>query len=160
MQLRPARPEEAAALSAIAHEAKAALGYGESLLQGGREALSLDPQTIRQQLVQVAVCEGMVAGFFCVQMAGAEARLEHLWVKPALQRRGVGRLLMQEALRLAGSRGARCMMIDAEPKAEAFYCRMGFERIGAIAAPIPQAPDRVRPQLRRTLHPLPPGEGK
>jgi ribosomal protein S18 acetylase RimI-like enzyme len=151
VQLRPARPQEAAALSAIALEAKAALGYAEPLLQSWREALRIDAETIRQQLVQVATCEGTVAGFFCVDIAAAEARLEHLWVKPALQGRGAGSALMQEALRLASSRGARTMLIDAEPKAEAFYRRMGFERIGTVAAPIPGEPGRVRPQMRREL---------
>lgn len=150
-QLRPARPEEAAALSAIAWEAKAALGYAEPLLQRWRAALRIDAATIRQQIVQVAVCDGSVAGFFCLCFDAAAARLEHLWVRPAQQRRGIGLALLQEAVGVAATRGARSMRIDAEPRAEAFYGRAGFERVGVVAAPIPGEPERVRPQMQRDL---------
>lgn len=92
-----------------------------------------------------------VAGFFCLSRASARARLEHLWVDPRYQRRGIGAALLAEALRLARQRGAATVEVDAEPAAEAFYRRQGFERITALAAPIPGNAARPRPQMRLEL---------
>lgn len=93
--------------------------------------------------------DGVVAGFFSLMLAEEGARLDHLWVAPGAQRRGIGSLLLDQAWALAIEHRASAVSIDAEPLAELFYQRYGFHRIAVVPAPIPGDPQRVRPQMLR-----------
>lgn len=151
VRLGPALPGQAPELSRIARAAKAALGYAPELLRAWHAELLIDAETIRRHQVRVAWCGEAIVGFFCLSCSGAEARIEHLWVDPCHQRRGIGAALLEEAVRLAAERGAAAVEADAEPSAEAFYRLQGFERVTTLAAPIPGEAARVRPQMRRRL---------
>jgi hypothetical protein len=37
--------------------------------------------------------------------------------------------------------------VDADPNAESFYLDCGADRCGGVSAPLPEQPDRVRPQF-------------
>jgi ribosomal protein S18 acetylase RimI-like enzyme len=147
-ELRPARGDEAARLTAIAHAAKAALGYAPELIADWREELTIEPALLERHTVWVLECEGAVQGFFSLHAAGSGAVLAHLWVDPPAQRRGFGGLLLRKALQLAAVSRLDRLEVDAEPSAQAFYERHGLCRVGEIAAPIAGEPERVRPQMR------------
>lgn len=151
VRLRPAVAEDAAELGEIALAAKRALGYSAELIEAWRSELLIDGGTIRRQPTWIALCEGVTAGFFSLHIEGPTARLEHLWVSPLRQRRGIGGMLMRQALQAASESGASAFEADAEPLAEGFYRRHGLNRVGEIAAPIPGDPWRVRPQMRCVL---------
>jgi GNAT superfamily N-acetyltransferase len=59
---------------------------------------------------------------------------------------GIGPQLVRFASEFAGARGVRELTIDAEPRAESFYVRMGAMRVGEAVDTIDGEP-RVRPQL-------------
>lgn len=151
LRLRPAVAEDAAQLGEIALAAKRALGYSAELIEAWRPELLIDARTIQRQSAWVALCEERIAGFYSLSIEGRTARLEHLWVSPIWQRRGIGGLLMRQALRFAAEGGAGTFEVDAEPLAEGFYRRHGLSRVGEIAAPIPGDAKRVRPQMRCVL---------
>lgn len=150
-ELRPARGHEAERLSQIAFAAKQALGYSDSLMEAWREELRIEPELLQRQTVWALECEGVVQGFFSLHAAGSGAVLAHLWVDPPAQRRGFGGLLLGKALQLAAVSRLDWLEVDAEPSAQAFYERHGLRRVGEIAAPIPEQPQRVRPQMRVRL---------
>lgn len=147
-ELRPARAAEAPRLTAIAHAAKAALGYSDALIAGWREELTIAPELLQRHTVWVLECEGAVQGFFSLHAAGRGAVLSHLWVDPAAQRRGFGGMLLRKALQLAAVHRLEWLEVDAEPNAESFYVRHGLVKVGEIEAPIEGQPERVRPQMR------------
>ena len=150
VRLRPAVAEDAAQLSEIALTAKAALGYSPQLIERWRAELSIDARIIHDHLVWVACRDGDdIVGFFSLILADGSGHLEHLWVASACQRQGIGSLLMDKAWALAIERRATAVGIDAEPLAEAFYRRHGFQRTDVVAAPIPGNPQRLRPQMLR-----------
>ena len=151
LRLRPAVAEDAAQLGEIALAAKRALGYSAELVEAWRPELVIDGRTIQRQSTWLALCEEIVTGFYSQSIEGPTARLEHLWVSPTWQRRGIGGLLMRQALRLASEAGAGIFEVDAEPFAEGFYRRHGLSRVGEIAAPVPGDAQRVRPQMRCVL---------
>ncbi|HZR36307.1 MAG TPA: GNAT family N-acetyltransferase [Nevskia sp.] len=150
-ELRPARAGEAGRLSAIAHAAKAALGYPPPLIAAWHEELTIEPELLLRHTVWALECEGAVQGFFSIHAAGSGAVLAHLWVDPPAQRRGFGSMLLRKALQLASVSRLAWLEVDAEPSAEAFYLRHGLHKVGEIAAPIPGDEKRVRPQLRYTV---------
>lgn len=148
MHIRNALPQEAAALTALARASKAYWGYDELQLDAWREDLAITPALIESAHVFVCETEGEIGAFYALVRQGADWQLDHLWVLPAHMGRGIGRALLHHAAGEAFEAGAREVMVDADPYAEAFYLACGAERAGDIEAPIPGQPGRRRPQLR------------
>jgi GNAT superfamily N-acetyltransferase len=160
MEIRAARPDEAAALSAIAFAAKAHWGYPARWLELWRPALTIAPEFVAAHPVFVvertADAGGGVAGWSALVPPAPEAgdrrewTLEHLWVLPAEMGRGVGRRLFDAAADHARAAGAATLSIDGDPNALPFYLRVGAVQIGAIRDTLDGA-ERVRPLLRVAL---------
>jgi N-acetylglutamate synthase-like GNAT family acetyltransferase len=130
--LRPARPEDAPALTALARRAKAHWGYAEVLLEAWRDDLRFTPASIAAQEVWIAERAGGIAGVIALSFEADAAEVEHLWVDPAQMGEGVGRLLFARAKAVAQARRATRIGIDADPNAEGFYLRQGARRIGSV----------------------------
>lgn len=148
MDIRPARPAEAATLSAIAKASKSHWPYSPEQINRWHADLVVTSEQILTCPTHVAIADGIVIGFFMLAVMPGHWALEHLWVLPAHMGRGAGRALLSTAARLAAAGAAEALMIDADPHAEAFYEACGAVRVDAVAAPIEGAPDRVRPQMR------------
>lgn len=147
INIRPATPDDTAALTALATRAKAHWQYSPVQLDAWRDALTITKDSLATSPTWVAEAGGGIAGFYQLTISVDCCALEHLWVDPAQMRRGIGRALLAHARREASARGATTISIDADPHAEAFYLGCGAKRTGVIAAPIDGMPDRVRPQL-------------
>jgi GNAT superfamily N-acetyltransferase len=128
VDILPATPEAADALTRIAFAAKRYWGYPESWIQHWRESLTITLEFVRNNRVYAAVSGGEPCAFYALTGAGGE--LEHLWVSPGWIGSGVGRLLFEHAMREAARRGASAVTIEADPNAEGFYLRMGARRVG------------------------------
>jgi GNAT superfamily N-acetyltransferase len=128
--LRRAQPAEAAALTQIAFAAKQSWGYPDEWMAEWRADLTIAPGYIEGSPVWVAEIGGVTAGFVGLVYAEKQWHLDHLWVLPAWQGRGLGRALFAEAVRRAGEVGAPELRIKADPNAEAFYLKMGAVRTG------------------------------
>jgi GNAT superfamily N-acetyltransferase len=147
MIVRAARPDEAARLSEIAHAAKRHWGYPDAWMRHWRDALTLTPARMGAWQVRVAEdADQAVAGFYAVSVDGDAAALEHLWIDPPGMGRGIGRVLLEDAMRIAAAARARALVIDSDPHAEGFYLRMGAVRTGEVPADVDGTP-RVLPRL-------------
>jgi 8-oxo-dGTP diphosphatase len=96
-----------------------------------RESTALD--------VLVAVCEGKIVGFlvlsFVPALTGLRAWLDDMAVDPEHRRRGIGRALVEEAIKWASQRGATHLFLDTSrgnPDAREFYHACGFEDGGVM----------------------------
>ncbi len=147
--LRPARPEEAAALTALCLRSKAVWGYDAAFLEACREELTLTPADLGGAGVIVAVLDGVAVGLAEISVAGESAELEKLFVEPGLLRGGVGRRLFTWAVEAARAQGAARMEIAADPGAADFYRRMGAVDDGEVASG--SIPGRVLPRLKLGL---------
>ncbi len=148
MKLRPARPEEAGALSALCVRSKAWWGYDATFMALCRESLTVTARMIAAGDVLVAAdAEDRPLGVGALGPLDAkgEAELALLFVDPAAMGLGVGRALFHALCGLARSRGARRLGILADPGAAPFY-----RRLGAIAdgeAPSDTIPGRTLPRF-------------
>ena len=146
--IRAALPADAARLGEIAAAAKAHWGYPPAWLAQWRAALTLTPADVTRWTVQVATdATGTRVGFAALSPAQPRWEVEHLWVHPTVIGRGVGRLLLRDALRRAHAAGDVGLAIDADPHSAAFYLRCGAQPAGAVPAPMPGAPDRTLPRF-------------
>ena len=148
MDIRRARPGEAALLGDIALHAKSHWPYCAEQIAAWRSDLAVTPEQISSCPTCVAQIDAIVAGFYMLEPRQADWTLEHLWVLPDYMGRGIGRALLSHARGVATAAGAEALTIDADPYAEPFYLACGAIRVGTVAAPINGAPDRVRPQMR------------
>jgi GNAT superfamily N-acetyltransferase len=138
--LRPARPDEAAELSALALRSKAHWGYSAEFLAACAAELAVDAARIDE--VVVATIGGRVAGFRQLTVTGDAAELDALFVDPPFMGRGVGALLLRDALDAAG---IRTVGLDADPEAESFYAKYGALTVGR--SPSGSIPGRTLPRM-------------
>lgn len=149
LRLRPARRAECAALSALCLRSKAIWGYDAAFMESCRAELALTPEDLERSQVQVAERGGAIVGVAQVSVADAQATVDKLFVEPDTVRAGVGRLLFAWCVETARKRGARALVIEADPDAAPFYRRMGACDAGF--APSGSIPGRMLPRLEFAL---------
>ncbi len=149
-EIRPARPGEAALLSALALRSKAHWGYDEAFMAACVDELSVAPDELTRRRAHVVTVEGEVVGFYTLDSLDARrVELGHLFVEPAWIGRGCGRALLEHARRTAGALGYRVMIIQGDPNAAAFYRAAGARRVGA--RPSDSVPGRTLPLFELEL---------
>ena len=137
--IRRATPsDDAPALSAIAKAAKAHLGYPAEWLAAWDRTITVDPEYLALHRVWLAFerGSGRPAGFAALVDERTCWRLDHLWVAPEHQRRGLGRRLWDVVLAAVRDLRPGPMLIEAEPRAAGFYERCGARLVGRVAAPV------------------------
>ena len=151
VDIRSARVTDAPALSEIAFHAKSHWEYPDVWLQSWREELMLSPDDLLTHTTFVAVAESSRPVGFCVlDVAGASAAVEHLWIAPAYHGHGIGRAPLQRSLDAARVAGATRPEVS-DPFAEWFYLQMAARRLGEVPASMPGAADRTLPLLELAL---------
>lgn len=154
MPIRPARPDEADALAALAVRSKAHWPYPAEFLARFARTLGLTPEVVATNDVWVLERDARVRGFYTLLHRGARAVLDDLWLDPGEIGRGSGRLLFEHAAARARVAGAEMLEWDAEPYATGFYERMGAVTVGRADSPL----GRTQPVMRLTLgEPTPSG---
>ena len=146
MEILRASPEDAAELTEIALQAKAHWGYPQRWMDLWRITLTIDPGTIRDQEVFVALQDGRRVGFYALIGHPPALDLDQLWVRPEWIGRGFGRALVEHALARAAALGASRVDVQAEPHAEGFYLRMGARRVGEFSYELDGQP-RILPKM-------------
>lgn len=86
-----------------------------------------------------------LVGYFVLLIAAGEAHLLNLSVAGANQKRGHGRALLAEVIRMARTQGARHVFLEVRPSnraAQALYTRFGFSRIALRRGYYPAGAER------------------
>jgi GNAT superfamily N-acetyltransferase len=123
--VRPARPQEAAALAALAVRSKAHWGYSREFVRRFAATMGLTAEVVAANDVQVGERDGAPRGFYTLLYRGPLVVLDDLWLEPAEIGCGSGRLLFEHATARALGAGAGLLEWEAEPFAVGFYTRMG-----------------------------------
>jgi GNAT superfamily N-acetyltransferase len=126
--IRPARPGEARLLSDLALRSKGHWGYSREFLEACRDELTYTEDLLRAEHMRFFVLEERsdVIGFHALERLDPTlVQLEALFVEPAQIGRGWGRRLIEHAKRTAADLGAKRMVIQGDPHAEAFYLAAG-----------------------------------
>jgi GNAT superfamily N-acetyltransferase len=131
--IRPAIPAERQALEAL--QLRASMGN-----ERDREALLLHPDAIELPVEQIIAGgvfvleqEGAVVGFSAIlPREDGDTELDALFVEPRIQRRGVGKRLVEHCAEIARSKGSTTLHVIGNPHAEQFYLACGFSIIGSF----------------------------
>jgi len=136
MNIRRAHAADAETLTQIAVAAKRQWQYPESWILAWLDVLTITPEYIAEHPTYLAEVENDIAGFHAVQIDGNEAELDHLWVRPAFMRQGIGGALFRHAEGVARAAGATRLRITSDPHAAPFYSHMGAIPHGQKPAPM------------------------
>jgi GNAT superfamily N-acetyltransferase len=152
--IRPARPDEAEQLSALAQRSKAHWGYDEEFLDSCRSELTIGPGDVTARRTQAAVgtrADGSehLLGFATLEGEPPAGELGMLFVEPELIGRGVGSGLFKHLAAFATQLGFHRLTIASDPFAEPFYLAQGAVRIGGV--PSGSIPGRTLPLLAVAL---------
>ncbi|MBZ8142476.1 GNAT family N-acetyltransferase [Rubrivivax gelatinosus] len=148
MLIRDAIRSDLDAINAVTLAAKASWGYTHDQLDAWRESLMTSEQSLDLMPTLVALEGGALVGIVQVDPNSTPWELVSCWIDPGHMRRGIGRTLVREMAARMAAVGQQFLHIDSDPNAEPFYLALGATRIAEVPAPIPGAPQRVRPQLR------------
>jgi predicted GNAT family N-acyltransferase len=99
--------------------------------QGVPEALELDGRDHQAQHL-LALLDGAAVGTLRVRWldGGRTAKIERVAVLPGARGSKIGQALLQAALALAGSAGAKTASLHAQTAARGFYGKLGFVAFG------------------------------
>ena len=136
MKIVRARPEDAPLLTEIAFAAKRHWGYPERWIESWRDILTMRKEFIAANVACCAIEEDHVAGFYVLTTEEDGLHLDHLWIRPAAMRRGVGRALFEHAIEQARNSGFTAIKIEADPNAEGFYQHVGAVRVGTAISEV------------------------
>jgi GNAT superfamily N-acetyltransferase len=144
--LRPATGDDADTLTDLAHRAKSHWGYPANWMRAWDAQLTILPGYIDMHDVWIAELGGAIVGMCALEDRGDRWGLEHVWVEPSVHKQGIGRVLIEQALREAWSRRRDVVELLADPFATGFYERLGARHAGDVPAPMPGAKDRTLPR--------------
>ena len=88
-------------------------------------------------------------GFYYLKDSDGVCWLEDLFVEPDAMGKGYGKRLFEHAQQMARAAGYSEIQWESDPNAEAFYLKMGAERIGEKHSLLIKG--RVLPQMRIVL---------
>ena len=135
----------------LAHRAKAHWHYPASWMRHWDAQLTILPGYLELHDVWVAERDGTIFGMCALEDRGDRWSLEHVWVDPAAHGHGIGRALVLHALDEARVRRSGIVELLADPFATGFYERLGAQRAGEVAAPMPGAKHRTLPKYHFVL---------
>jgi ribosomal protein S18 acetylase RimI-like enzyme len=130
MEIVRANPNDADALTSIAHAAKRHWGYPDRWIDAWHDILTMRPEFIAANVAYCAMEDDRVVGFYVLTTENDGVHLDHLWIIPTAMHRGIGRALFEHAVDQARTAGFDSIRIEADPNAKAFYQRMGAKRVG------------------------------
>ncbi|MEV5610339.1 GNAT family N-acetyltransferase [Streptomyces sp. NPDC052225] len=147
VRIRPARPEEAPELTALALRSKAHWGYDEAFMAACVAELTLTPEDIAPRRTAVAESPdgGRILGLATLEGEPPRGELGLMFVAPEAMGLGVGRLLFEHVRTAAAAEGFTTIRWAADPNAVPFYEAMGGRHTGTI--PSGSIPGRTLPLM-------------
>ena len=150
MHIRPARVDEAEALTELALRSKAHWGYDEAFMERCRRELTVTAADVRRGLTFVLEYAGRLQGFYALEpLSCRRIELALLFVAPDALGRGYGRALIAHALGRAAAHGCTVIEIQGDPHARGFYEAVGARLVGE--APSESIPGRMLPSFELSV---------
>lgn len=141
IQIRVADPSEHEAISRLAMRSKGHWEYPPDVLAAFRAELTYTAGQCASGEVWVGVRNQHIVGFYALEAARPDARLNSLYIDPSEIGLGYGADLLQHALDRALALGCERVLAHTDPHASSFYTHFGAARIGIETdGPVPDQP--------------------
>jgi maltose O-acetyltransferase len=139
--IHKASPDDSSELRAISFAAKRVWNYPDSYFEVWKNELTITPDYIQKNIVNVAEYEGETLGYYSIVQveqdfwAGqvfvrAGHWLEHIFIKPRVIKQGIGTELIRHAEEACKELGLKQIYIFSDPNAKGFYEKIGAKYLG------------------------------
>ncbi|WP_320054454.1 GNAT family N-acetyltransferase [uncultured Acetobacteroides sp.] len=145
MNIRPAAPNEAEQLTAIAVESEAYWGGSTSFLVRFEELYKVTASFIEHNPTFVLEEGGEIAGFYAIVKGNDASELEYLYVKASCIGKGYGRMLWEHLMEQCKELGIQQLELVTSPEAKDFYARMGATQVSTVESTIEEG--RMIPRM-------------
>ena len=132
MILRRAGPDDVEALNRISVQSKRHWGYPEEWMERWKEDLVVSEEDLKSHLTVLAEVQGQPAGFAMLGDQPDQYEILHLWLLPEFIGKGLGGQLLDHLLGLCTD--PKPIIVEADPNAQGFYERHGFETFDKVAS--------------------------
>lgn len=138
MKIEKANSDDHKILTEITKKSKAFWGYSEEQMVQWNDVLTITKEYIQTNFAYKLIKENQVIGYYSYFNADTYiVKLDNLFVLPEYIGKGFGNYLMDDFLnRINENRDIKKVLLDADPNAEKFYQRFGFETIGQLETSI------------------------
>lgn len=128
---------DAKALTELTIRSKSHWGYGKQQIERWREELTVTEVYIAENEVYKCVDGNSLIGFYAfAPETEKKVKLNYLFIAPEFIGLGYGKILMHDFYERATAFGFQEVVLDADPHAEEFYSRLGFQKIGKLQSSI------------------------
>jgi streptomycin 6-kinase len=147
--IKQATVENCQDINQILRLSKGHWGYSEDFLDRFMAGFSITEEYLEMYDVKLFLVDNEIAGYFnFITNQAGEFELDNFFLHPRYIGRGLGRSLWDSCCQIAKNH-AKEFVIWSDPNAEAFYAKMGCERIGVRKSPT--MPDRYPPVMKYKL---------
>jgi GNAT superfamily N-acetyltransferase len=131
--IRPATPAERKTLEALQWRASLGNEGDRDALLRHPDAIDLPPEQIAAGGVFVLEQDGAIVGFSAIlPREDGDTELDALFVEPGIQRRGIGRRLIEHSAGVARAHGSKALHVVGNSHAKPFYLACGFDVVGTF----------------------------
>ena len=144
-----AKVSDHTSLTQLTKLSKAYWGYPTEQMQKWATELTIPPNYIRDNIVYKLIQDKEIVGYYSlIQIDRQTIELDNLFIHPNVIGKGMGSLLLQDAINRSKDGGYTRMKLYADPHATKFYLKKGFEVVGQLETVIP---NRFLPIMQRIL---------
>ena len=137
MIIQPASITNAQELTDLTKKSKAYWGYSATQIEFWNEELTITPHYIAETETFVLINGQDILGYYSfVEISPEMVKLDNMFLLPSEIGKGFGRLLMVDFLERLKTRGYTHVKLDAEPGAQKFYEKFGFEVVDKLHSSI------------------------
>lgn len=136
-------------LTQLTKLSKAYWGYSEKQMDKWSTELTITPDYITAHRVYKLLQNKNILGYYSLITIDQQTiELDNLFIHPSVIGKGIGSILLQDAINRSKLDGYHVMKLYADPHAADFYLKKGFKVIGQFKTNIP---DRFLPIMQRIL---------
>ena len=150
MKVEKANKEDHQVLTEITKKSKAFWGYSKEQMILWNDALTISEDQIESQFIYKLAHENQIIGYYSYYFETEKIiKLDNLFLLPEFIGKGIGNQLMTDFLnRIKEITTINKVLLDADPNAEKFYQKFGFNTIGQLETSIK---NRFLPQMELNL---------
>lgn len=124
-------------LTSITFDGKAFWGFSKEQLSDWSELLTVTPEYIAANFVFNLKLNSEIIGYYSyLKINDKELKLDNLFLNQKFIGKGFGKVMMEDFLVKAKELKAELITLDAEPNAEDFYKKFGFQTFDQLESVI------------------------
>lgn len=137
MKIEKAIIEDAKELTELTIHSKSYWDYSDQQIEDWKNDLTVTVDYILEKEVYKLVRENKITGYYSYfKSNNSDLKLENLFVEPISMGQGIGKKLMIDFFKRIQMTEFARVILDADPNAEKFYSKLGFNVIGKLETSI------------------------